>query len=208
MRKIFYVLLMATVLLVNTMGVSGKELNVLKDGIEEVRAKLPEVEKSEEVVVEGQTELDVNKIVPLENGNYYIDTFEVEAENVPYFPMIPSNNTVNPFATTTTSSAVTRTITKTRTLYGANNNKLWDVAVTGTFSYVWGVSSTCTNSVVNATSYVTNVWKISDKKASKKGNTATASAKGTAYSTIIPFIVMETITETVTLTMNVHGIYK
>lgn len=76
--------------------------------------------------------------------------------------------------------ATTKTGKKTVTVKNAAGSKLWDVQVTGTFSYN-GSTSTCTNSIANATSYNSN-WKIVSKSANKSGNSATATAKANLYS--------------------------
>lgn len=59
------------------------------------------------------------------------------------------------------------------------NTILWSVTVTGTFEYD-GTHSICTNSVVSTTCSADN-WVLSNKKSSKSGSTAKASADGTKY---------------------------
>ena len=73
--------------------------------------------------------------------------------------------------------STTQTKSKTSTYYNAANEKIWAVTVTGTFSY-------------------------GNKKASKSGNTAKASATGVRY---INGHAVQSITRTVTLTCSATG---
>lgn len=75
------------------------------------------------------------------------------------------------------SSTATRT--KSSIYYSSSNKKLWSVSVTGTFTYGNG-SASCTSSSCSASSYDSN-WSVGNKKASKIGNKATASATGVEY---------------------------
>ncbi len=90
---------------------------------------------------------------------------------------------------------------KTTTFYNADNEAMWYVKVTGTFTYGNG-TSTCTNSVVTAEAYG-STWKISEKSASKSGNTASATATAKHYFT---FVCIQTVTETVTLSCSSTGV--
>lgn len=73
----------------------------------------------------------------------------------------------------------TKTAKKTVTYKDSSNNTLWSVTVTGTFSYN-GSSSSCKKASVSGTSYHSN-WVVTNKKCSKSGNKATASATGKEY---------------------------
>ena len=77
----------------------------------------------------------------------------------------------------TTITSPTRT--KSSIYYSSSNKKLWSVSVTGTFTYGNG-SASCTSSSCSASSYDRN-WSVGNKKASKIGNKATASATGVEY---------------------------
>lgn len=94
------------------------------------------------------------------------------------------------------------TATKSKTTYFKNSNDetLWYVKVTGTFTYN-GTTSKCTASTPSAKSY-DSAWKISDINGSKSGNTATASAVGTLYQL---GAVIQTVPKTVTLTCSSTG---
>lgn len=94
------------------------------------------------------------------------------------------------------------TVTKSKTTYfkNSNNETLWYVRVTGTFTYN-GTTSKCTASTPSAKSY-DSAWKISDVSGSKTGNTAKASAVGTLYQL---GAVIQTVPKTVTLTCSPAG---
>lgn len=77
------------------------------------------------------------------------------------------------------SGASTCSGKKTKTYKSSSGVKLWEVSVSGTFSYD-GTSATCTKATVSAKSYSTS-WKVSKKSASKSGNKARAKATGTCY---------------------------
>lgn len=96
----------------------------------------------------------------------------------------------------------TTTKTKSKTTYYKNSSGsvMWYVRVTGTFTYGNG-SSKCTNSECTAESK-SKAWKVSNKSASKTGNSASASAKGTHYLNGVP---AESITRTVTLKCSPSG---
>lgn len=68
----------------------------------------------------------------------------------------------------------TKTGTRTRSYYASDNTLLWQVVLTGKFSYT-GSSSSCTSSSVSANIYSSD-WYTVSKSASKSGNTASANA--------------------------------
>lgn len=68
-----------------------------------------------------------------------------------------------------------KTGTKTRTYYSSSGTALWQVVLTGSFTFT-GTSSTCTSSSCSA-SIFDSAWYVISKSSGKSGNTATASAK-------------------------------
>ena len=80
--------------------------------------------------------------------------------------------------------------------------KLWEVSVTGIFTYN-GAKATCTKATVSAKSYSAS-WKVSNKSASKSGNKAKAKAQatGTVYRDSKAYAQY---TETTTLTCSKNG---
>lgn len=103
--------------------------------------------------------------------------------------------TTSPYSTTNTKTA-----SKTVYYQDANNNKLWYVKVTATFSYN-GSTSSCKSVSVTAGSYSSD-WKVSNKSSSYSGNHGTASATGKKY---YLGIVTKTVNESVTLTCSKDG---
>ena len=102
-----------------------------------------------------------------------------------------------------TRATSTKTGTKTTKYVDTSGKTVWQVSVTGKFSFN-GTSSSCTSSSVNATSYTSN-WVISNKKTSKNGSTATASATAKRY---YSGSLIDTKSKTVTLTCTANGILK
>lgn len=93
-----------------------------------------------------------------------------------------------------------KTAKKTNQYYDANDNLLWYVRVTGTFTYD-GNTCTCTSSSVDAASNNAD-WVVSNKQSSKSNNIATAKATGTRYHNNKK---CETITKSVTVTCSKNG---
>ena len=91
-----------------------------------------------------------------------------------YFETVIEDNSHNII----TLASTTKSKTGSKTIYckDADGKVLWYVKVTGTFSYD-GSTSTCT-SVSMTTSTNAAGWNIVNKKCSKSGNRATASATG------------------------------
>lgn len=98
------------------------------------------------------------------------------------------------------STAQTKTGSKTVYYKNADNETLWYVKVTATFSYN-GSTSTCKSASVTAGSN-NSYWKVSNKKSSYSGNHGTASATGKKY---LFGIVTSTINRSVTLTCSPNG---
>ena len=89
--------------------------------------------------------------------------------------------TVIHYDTTPTSEGTpmrsTITGTKTSSYLNSNDEVMWEVSVTGTFSYN-GSSSSCTSCSHSATAYG-STWSIKRSGSFKSGNTATAYATAT-----------------------------
>lgn len=68
----------------------------------------------------------------------------------------------------------TKTGTRTRSYYAADNTLLWQVILTGKFSYT-GSGSFCTSSSVSTNIYSSD-WYTVSKSASKSGSTASGNA--------------------------------
>lgn len=100
-----------------------------------------------------------------------------------------------------TLSTSTKTYTKQATYYSSNDEKLWAVYLTGTFTYT-GSSATCTKSTVSYTIYDSN-WKVSKATASKSGRTATGDFAVKRYVLGVP---VKTINKTLTLTCSNTGV--
>ena len=98
--------------------------------------------------------------------------------------------------------AASTNITKSKTTYfkNKNNETLWYVKVTGTFTYD-GTTSKCLNVTPAAQSYV-SAWKTSGLTGSKSLNTATASVVGKLY---VDGVVVQTVPKAVTLTCSPTG---
>lgn len=104
---------------------------------------------------------------------------------------------------TTDGNALSRsskTSSKTTTYYNADDEAMWYAKVTGTFSYNNSTSS-CTSATASAGSYH-DLWKISDKSASRSGNTAKATVTAKHYYLMVP---IDTVTKTVTLSCDKYG---
>lgn len=103
-------------------------------------------------------------------------------------------------AISTYSTTRTKTASKTTYYQNSSGSTLWYVKVTATFSYN-GTSASCTSSSVTAES-CNSYWKVSNKKSSYSGNSATASATGKEY---YNSKVMQTINKSVTLSCSKNG---
>lgn len=96
------------------------------------------------------------------------------------------------------------TITKTKTAnYKSETGEIrWSVSVKGTFSYN-GSTATCTKSEVITNNY-SSTWKLSNARASKTGNKASASVTAKQYTS--DGALSRTINKTVTLTCSPKGV--
>jgi len=132
-----------------------------------------------------------SNVKALENTNVYIEeTFDDGS----YIEIIIDEGN--------TSARTSITKKKTATYKGSDGTALWSVTVTGTFNYN-GTTSSCTSSSVETKSYVSN-WKLSNKKASKSGATASASVTAKLYHSN-GTTVLRTINKTVKLTCDKNG---
>ncbi len=106
-----------------------------------------------------------------------------------------------------TVSEATRSSTKTITAtmpatYSDSSGALeWEYTLTATFSYVYGVSATCTNADYSYTIY-NDLWKFSDGSTSRSG--ATAYGYGTFKNKFL-FITTKTVEIDLSMTCDVYG---
>lgn len=98
------------------------------------------------------------------------------------------------------------TVTKSREVYfeDSNGNLEWKYTLTATFSYNYGVSSTCTNASYTQTIY-DNKWSFSDGSAQRSGNTAYG--KG-YYVKKELFVVIKDINIDISLSCDIYGNVK
>lgn len=96
----------------------------------------------------------------------------------------------------------TTTKTKTATFKSETGEIRWSVSVKGTFSYN-GSTATCTKSEVSTKNY-SSTWRLSNAKASKSGNKASASVTAKQYTSDGKY--SRTINKTVTLTCSPKGV--
>jgi hypothetical protein len=101
-----------------------------------------------------------------------------------------------------TNARSSTTKKKTATYKGSSGTVYWSVTVQGTFNYD-GKTSTCTSSSISTANY-SSTWKLSNKKASKSGNTASASVTAKQYHSN-GTTVLQTINKTVKLTCDKNG---
>lgn len=104
---------------------------------------------------------------------------------------------------TTSTLATAKTVTKHReaTYTNGNGEVDWRYTLYATFSYVPGVSSTCTNTYYTQNIYEGN-WTFSNGSATKSGNKAYG--KGT-YELKVLFITTKTCNIDISLTCDVNG---
>ena len=74
------------------------------------------------------------------------------------------------------ATSKTRIAERTATYNNSNGELEWKYVLKGTFSYVEGVSVTCTNASYTQNIYASN-WKFSDGSATKSGNVAYGKGK-------------------------------
>ncbi len=91
--------------------------------------------------------------------------------------------------------------TKTLNYKSSSGETLWSITVYATFTYLNGVSCSCTNVSGSSVSY-NSTWKVTSAATSKSANKASASATGKHYS---GSTLVESISKTVTLTCDTYG---
>ncbi len=135
--------------------------------------------------------MSFSNVKALENTNTYIEeTFDDGS----YIEIIIDEG--NPNARTSITKK------KTATYKGSDGTAYWSVTVKGTFNYN-GTTSSCTSSSVSTANY-SSTWKLSNKKASKSGATASASVTAKQYHSN-GTTVLKTINKTVNLTCDKNG---
>ncbi len=95
----------------------------------------------------------------------------------------------------------TKSHVKTSTYYNADNEKLWSITLTGTFTYT-GSSATCTKSTATYTIYNSR-WKVTSAVASKSGRKAVGDFTAKLYTLGIP---VKTVTRTLTISCSNTGV--
>ena len=95
----------------------------------------------------------------------------------------------------------TVTQTKTQTKKDSGGNVEWKYTLTGTFSYTYGVSASCTGASYSKTIY-DSVWSFSNGSATASG--ATATGNGTFTKKVL-FITVDTVNVHLTLTCDKYG---
>ena len=136
------------------------------------------------------------------NSAYASDVQKNQNPTIEYFDdgsYIITTISDEPYSISTYSSTTT-TKSKISAYYSKSNSKLWDIKITGTFTYGNG-SAKCTRSTISSNSYNKN-WKITNKSASKSNATASATATGNLYQ---DNIIVQSIVKTVTLTCDKNG---
>lgn len=133
--------------------------------------------------VSGSPTVESSSIEWLDDGSYYLTVIED----------VPSEGIV-PFAA--------KTVTKSKTAYykSAKGVTLWQVKVTGTFTYGNGTAK-CTKATPSAAAKASS-WKVSNISSSRSGNKASAKATGKQYAN---GIMTQSVTKSVTLTCNSKG---
>ncbi len=132
-----------------------------------------------------------HNVKALENNTSYIEEI---FEDGSYIEITIHEENTNARSSTTKK--------KTATYKGSSGTVYWSVTVQGTFNYD-GKTSTCTSSSISTANY-SSTWKLSNKKASKSGNTASASVTAKQYHSN-GTTVLQTINKTVKLTCDKNG---
>ncbi len=132
-----------------------------------------------------------HNVKALENNTSYIEEI---FEDGSYIEITIHEENTNARSSTTKK--------KTATYKGSSGTVYWSVTVQGTFNYD-GKTFTCTSSSISTANY-SSTWKLSNKKASKSGNTASASVTAKQYHSN-GTTVLQTINKTVKLTCDKNG---
>ena len=104
--------------------------------------------------------------------------------------------------TSNNTKATTKTGSKKYTYKNSEGDTQWEYIVTGTFSYNYGVSSTCTN-VSDSYSIVNDNWHMYSHSCYKSGNTAYGNV--TMKYKVFGFTT-DTVKASPTLTCNIYGV--
>ncbi len=126
------------------------------------------------------------------------DTGDESIHCITVIEEIPSST--NPGISLYSTGSTTKTGSKTVYYKNADNETLWYVRVTATFSYN-GTTSTCKSAYVTANSK-SSYWKVSNKRSSYIDNQGTASATGKKY---LFGVVTSTINRSITLSCSRYG---
>lgn len=100
-----------------------------------------------------------------------------------------------------TIATYTKSCGKTSTYYNADNEKLWSITLTGTFTYT-GSSATCTKSTATYAIYNSR-WKVTSAVASKSGRKAIGDFTAKLYTLGIP---VKTVNRTLTISCSNTGV--
>lgn len=111
-------------------------------------------------------------------------------------PIKISESSISPLATAKTISA-----DRVATLKDSDGITQWKYTLYGTFSYVYGVSSTCTKASYTQEIYDSD-WKFSDGAATKSGNVAIGNG---LFSRKILFVVTQKYNIDISLTCDIYG---
>lgn len=105
-----------------------------------------------------------------------------------------TENAATPYATTQTKSRIA-------TYTDKSGDLMWRYTLYGTFSYEYGVSSTCTNASYTKEIF-SDKWSFSDGAAIKSGNTAIGNG---VFSYKLLFATLKTYTIDISLTCDKYG---
>lgn len=102
------------------------------------------------------------------------------------------------------SKGTTSTITRSKDATFTNSNNVieWKYTLHATFTYTYGVSSSCTSTYYSQNIYGGN-WTFSDGSATKSGNVAHGVGK---YEQKFLFIVLNTVNVDLHLTCDIYGV--
>lgn len=139
--------------------------------------------------------MQVEAVMQLKDGSYK----EVYSDGC--YAIIQLSETAQSSSNATMAATQTKSGTKGYKFYNANNVLLWDVSITGTFSYS-GSTSTCT-SVTKSTSIIDGNWKVTAESCSKSSNKALGSFTVKRYTLLIP---VQTENVSLTLTCSASGV--
>ena len=143
-------------------------------------------------------DVSTNPFIETFDDGSYIVHYEDGATLTVSAPRIPDH--ADPDSTKGTLTVITRSIDAT---YRDSDGDLeWKYTLTGTFSYTYGVSSTCTSATYSQNIYQGS-WEFSDGAATASGN----QAHGTGtYKQKLLFITIRTVNVNLLLTCDKYGV--